>query len=170
MFVNGAFGVGKTSVARVLAKRLPRAFVYDPELLGIALQRVTHVADFQDLRVWRRLTTLAIRIAHRLRANVIVPMAFSNVDYLNEIRAPLQSIHVCLVAPLDVVQQRIRTRNHRDEEWQSRRAAECCDAHRDAAFAIHVDATRGVEEISGEIVRIIMSAREARTEEEAPSR
>lgn len=152
VFINGAFGVGKTSVARALRTRLPRSIVYDPELIGIALQRITRVADFQDLRLWRRLTILAIRALHRLRPNVIVPMAFSNPDYLHEILSALPDArHFCLVAPVEVVHARIRTRRlaPRDLAWQLRRASECCAVHGDAAFATQVDASvRTVEEIA----------------------
>src|SRR5687767_2126468 len=64
LLLNGAFGIGKTSVARRLVARLPRAVLYDPEIIGIALQRAArivgwNVPDFQDLRLWRRLTITA---------------------------------------------------------------------------------------------------------------
>ena len=39
VWVNGAFGVGKTTVAGELVSLLPRARVYDPEPLGWLLQR-----------------------------------------------------------------------------------------------------------------------------------
>lgn len=55
IFINGTFGVGKTTVARLLAQRLPRSMIYDPELLGVVLQRLSRpfkrIDDFQDLRV-----------------------------------------------------------------------------------------------------------------------
>ena len=63
MFLNGAFGIGKTTVARALVKRLPRAVLFDPEPIGVLLQRFRRVDDFQDLRAWRRLTIFGIRIA-----------------------------------------------------------------------------------------------------------
>src|SRR5215212_6407732 len=87
LLVNGAFGIGKTSVARVLVGRLPGAVLYDPELLGIALQRIARlfghgVEDFQDLRLWRRVTIAALRVFRLGFRNVVVPMAFSNAAYL----------------------------------------------------------------------------------------
>ena len=88
LLVNGAFGIGKTSVARVLVARLPRAVLYDPEPVGIALQRIArlfgrNVEDFQDLRPWRRLTIAALRVVRLCFRNVVVPMAFSNAGYLD---------------------------------------------------------------------------------------
>ena len=168
LLLNGSFGIGKTTVARILVARLPRAVLYDPELVGIALQRIARfvgrdVEDFQDLRLWRRLTVIALRVVRLFRQNVIVPMAFSNPDYLHEIRAGIsrfepRHIHVCLVAPLEVVQQRLQTRqlDPRDAQWQHRRVTECCAVHRGETFATQIDAAaRDVNQIADEIVQIL---------------
>jgi MoxR-like ATPase len=54
ILLNGAFGIGKTTVARLLAPRLKRAVRFNPEIIGSALQRTARlfgrkVYDFQDL-------------------------------------------------------------------------------------------------------------------------
>lgn len=170
LLLNGAFGVGKTTVARALARRLPRSVVFDPELVGFVLQRAARVArrdvhDFQDLSAWRRLTVMGVRAAHVLWPNVIVPMAFSKVAYLDEIRAKLGRfdhtvVHVCMVAPVEVVQARLRSRGadplrHR---WQFERAAECCAVHGRPEFATQVPAAdRGVNEIAEEMLALLKS-------------
>jgi hypothetical protein len=165
LLLNGAFGIGKTSVGRVLAARLPRAVLYDPEIVGIALQRAARLAgikvhDFQELRLWRRLTVIGLRLVRLFWPNVIVPMAFSNARYLQEIRAGISrfescQLHFCLVAPIDVVQQRLRSRRvgALDAAWQARRAAECCSVHGEDVFATRINAAeRGVAEIAEEIL------------------
>ncbi|HEX7152774.1 MAG TPA: AAA family ATPase [Thermoanaerobaculia bacterium] len=171
LLLNGAFGIGKTSVARVLVKRMPGAVLYDPEIVGIVLQRAARmvgrdVPDFQELRLWRQLTIAALWLVRRFRRTVIVPMAFSEVRYLEEIRDGIarfetMQFHFCLVAPLDVVQQRLQTRRLKaaDAAWQYRRAAECCAVHGDGAFAMQVNAAdRDVNEIADEIVYALASA------------
>jgi hypothetical protein len=155
LFLNGAFGIGKTTVARSLVKRLPGALLYDPEPIGVILQRIRRVDDFQDLRAWRCLTIAAIRVARLAVGKVIVPMAFSNVDYLNAIREGVARFdgdvrHVCLVAPFDVVLARLRARG--SDQWGERRARECCEAHVRTEFAKHLDANRAVAEIVEELV------------------
>ncbi len=158
LLLNGAFGIGKTTVARLLVKCMKGAVLYDPERIGFVLQRIRRVDDFQDLRLWRRLTIVGLRIARLFCRNVVVPMAFSNVDYLQEIRDGASRfdsrvLHFCLVAPLDVVYARLRERGA--EEWAFRRAAECCAVHGEAAFATPIDAaTRPPSAIAGEIARL----------------
>jgi ABC-type uncharacterized transport system fused permease/ATPase subunit len=40
VWIDGAFGVGKTTVAKALARLWPVALTFDPEQLGFLLRRV----------------------------------------------------------------------------------------------------------------------------------
>jgi hypothetical protein len=174
LFLNGAFGIGKTAVARELVARLPHSSQFDPELIGMALQRLTRlsgrdVEDFQDMASWRRLSIAGLRIARRLRRNIVVPMAFSNIAYRDEIvrgAAHFDSrvVHVCLVAPRAVVERRLRARGASPERnaWEFRRAAECCEAHRSAVFSRHVDASeRTPVQLAETILALLAAERES---------
>jgi len=164
IFVNGSFGVGKTTVARLLVERLPGGAVFDPEPLGLVLQRLTRpfqrVDDFQDLRAWRVWSIRLIRFLRGLRRTIVVPMAFSNEAYLREFVTQIRGIdvetfHFCLMAPLAVVQQRLRHRAGRrgPTAWQLRRAAECCSEHQRPDYAVHVPTeNRSPTEIVDEIL------------------
>ena len=57
IWVNGAFGAGKTTLADELGGHLPDAVLFDPEYVGYILQRWVPVptGDFQDLPSWREL-------------------------------------------------------------------------------------------------------------------
>jgi hypothetical protein len=168
LLLNGAFGIGKTTVARLLVRRLSRAILFDPELIGIAQQRVLRLAgrkvdDFQDLPSWRRLTIAGVRATRMVYPNVIVPMALSNVAYLQEIRDGLgrfesRVFHCCLVAPIEVVRERQRRRGAvgDDAAWQDRRAVECCAIHENTEFARHIGAAdRDLDDIADELLRIV---------------
>jgi predicted kinase len=149
VLINGAFGVGKTSVARELRSRVRGSVIYDPEPIGVVLQRVPRrrVSDFQHLAAWRRLTVAAARTLAALRSPVIIPMTFTEIAYLEEVRAGLARSgrpvrHFCLTAPLDVVRDRLARRGEPQGDprwaWVHRRAEECCAAHQSASFATHV--------------------------------
>jgi gluconate kinase len=158
VFLNGAFGIGKTTVARALVARLPRAVLFDPEPVGIALQRLRRVDDFQDLALWRRLTILGLRLTRLLWPNVVVPMAFSNAAYLEEVRDAVSRfeprvLHFCLVAPYEVVHERLQQRGDAGT-WAERRARECCDVHAEPRFAVQIDAQREPSAIVEELLRL----------------
>jgi len=58
VWINGAFGVGKTTAARRLRELDPRWRIFDPESVGYMLRaNLAEVAfdDFQDLSAWRAL-------------------------------------------------------------------------------------------------------------------
>lgn len=61
VWINGAFGAGKTTTARELIDLIPNSTLFDPELIGAGLtqllpaKRLAEVGDFQDLPIWRRL-------------------------------------------------------------------------------------------------------------------
>lgn len=171
LLLNGAFGIGKSTVARVLAERVPNCAVFNPELIGWVLQRCASVTgkpsgDFQDFRLWRQLTVAGLRTMSLRYQNLVVPMAFSNANYLNDIRAGIQQfdhqcVHCCLVAPLEIVQERLKQRgaDPKRNPWEFRRAAECCVAHADAAFANHVSAgNRSPDEIANELLSFSFGA------------
>jgi hypothetical protein len=170
ILVNGSFGVGKTTVARLLRQRLPHSVIVDPELIGLPLLMLSKawpfgqaVADFQDLRAWRRASAFTVRMMQRLRGIVIVPMTFSNRFYLGEFQRGIgargiQTFHFCLTAPHEVVLERLRRREGRrgPSPWQLRRSAECCIAHQSPDFAIHIGTEgRTPEQIAEDIVRRI---------------
>ncbi|MDD9946397.1 MAG: AAA family ATPase [Myxococcales bacterium] len=149
VLLNGAFGVGKTTVARALRGKLASATLFDPEWVGLALMRLPGYArsDFQHLSAWRRLSVLGARVFAATREVVIIPMAFSELRYLDEVRSGLAAsrrpvLHFCLTAPLDVVRARLAARGEPAGDpswaWVHRRAEECCLAHAAPAFAVHV--------------------------------
>ena len=79
IWLNGAFGAGKTHTAYELKRRLPNACVYDPENAGYFIRKnlppSIHVDDFQDYPMWRT-CNLAILdyIAAHYEGDIIVPI------------------------------------------------------------------------------------------------
>ena len=53
VWVNGAFGSGKSTLVDELRPQGPEALVHDPEMVGYVLREIVEVptGDFQDLRL-----------------------------------------------------------------------------------------------------------------------
>jgi len=172
VIINGSFGVGKTTVGKLLREALPGSVVYDPEWAGFILTRLPRwirlkgagTDDFQDIELWRKLTVAGIRL-FSLRASgpVIVPMTFSRRAYLDEIIAGLRRRDTetrlfCLQASLPTVKKRLVGRGTKIEgagsEWIARRINECAEAHRDPRFGEPVDTEdRSAREVAEDIYR-----------------
>jgi hypothetical protein len=116
VFLNGPFGVGKTTTGRILATLLPHAVHYNPEHIGAAL-RFAHgpfygAEDYQDLAIWRRLVPVGARL-YRLRYRTLVmPMTVWRRDYLDELvdglRGADEDLRLFqLTAPADEIRARV---------------------------------------------------------------
>ncbi|MFF4957106.1 NUDIX hydrolase [Streptomyces sp. NPDC001222] len=114
VWINGAFGAGKSTTAREVIELIPNSTLFDPEVIGGALthllppKRLAEVGDFQDLPIWRRLVidTAAAMLAE-LGGVLVVPMTLLRQEYRDEIFGGLAArrISVChvLLAPAETI-------------------------------------------------------------------
>lgn len=116
VWINGAFGAGKTTLAEELQRQLPDAMPFDPEYVGIVLREwvpAPESGDFQDIPAWRKLTAeFAITLTAEYNRPLIVPMTVVNPDYRQEIfrlisKAGERVLHVFLDVPADELHRRI---------------------------------------------------------------
>jgi 8-oxo-dGTP pyrophosphatase MutT (NUDIX family)/predicted kinase len=119
VWVNGTFGVGKTTTARELQELLPDSTVFDPETVGQSLRQllppeaIRSVTDYQDHSAWRQLVpATAVALLAEVPGPLIVPMALLRQDYRDEIfgavaarRVPVH--HVVLHAEETILRKRI---------------------------------------------------------------
>jgi adenylate kinase family enzyme len=125
IWINGAFGAGKTTLAEELHCRLPDAVVYDPEDVGRMLWKwIRPDGDFQHLASWRELvvaTALSLRRHHA--ETLIVPMSLIRDAYQAEIFDGLadageEVLHVFLEVDAGVLRERLNARvTHPGWEW-----------------------------------------------------
>ncbi|CRK57024.1 ATP/GTP binding protein [Alloactinosynnema sp. L-07] len=88
IWLNGAFGAGKTSVATSLLDRIPNAALYDPEEVGFMLRKQLPgwTGDFQDLPGWRSLVVHTARtLLDHTGGPLIAPMSVLNERYAYDI-------------------------------------------------------------------------------------
>lgn len=93
VWINGAFGGGKTTLVAELHNRWPEAIVFDPELVGFAVRDIVPVptGDFQDLRLWRsQVVSMAQGLIAEYGRPLLVPMTLVNPIYLEEIHGALR--------------------------------------------------------------------------------
>ncbi|MFH8342010.1 NUDIX domain-containing protein [Streptomyces sp. AM6-12] len=122
VWINGAFGAGKTTTARELIELIPHSTIFDPEIIGGSLthllppKHLAEAGDFQDLPIWRRLVvdTAAAMLAE-LGGTLVVPMTLLRQEYRDEIfgglaarRIPVR--HVVLAPAETILRARIAGR------------------------------------------------------------
>jgi predicted kinase len=136
IWLNGTFGVGKTSTAQRLAAMVPDSRVFDPEAVGQMLRGVLvdrPVGDFQDWPAWRPLVAASlIEIARMTGQHVVVPQTVLKREYFDQIfallrAAGLDTFHVVLDASDAVLRNRIETSDEA-REWRLTHLDEYQDA------------------------------------------
>jgi chloramphenicol 3-O-phosphotransferase len=171
IWINGAFGAGKTRVARRLVALRADAWLFDPERIGFMLRSLwpgNGPADFQDLPIWRELTvaTLAAAAEGNPGRLPVVPMTLVNKAYLSEIMDGLAARgidvrHFTLLASPETLRRRIRWRIDRpaSRRWALAQIERCVSALADPAFAIHVPTdARPIAEIARDVLARIQSS------------
>ncbi|MDJ0342911.1 NUDIX domain-containing protein [Streptomyces sp. H10-C2] len=147
VWVNGAFGAGKTSAARELLDLLPGSTLYDPEVVGAGLgqllpeKRLQEVSDLQDLQIWRRLVVdTAAALLQEVGGVLIVPMTLLRQEYRDELFGGLASRgiavrHVLLDPGETILLERLARREEMAED-----AADHLTAYLDALYWLSTDA------------------------------
>ncbi|MFJ6657455.1 NUDIX domain-containing protein [Streptomyces sp. NPDC091377] len=114
VWINGAFGAGKTTTARELIELIPNSTLFDPEVIGGALphllpaKHLAEVGDHQDLPIWRRLVIdTAAALLAELGGTLVVPMTLLRQDYRDEIFGGLAARRIgvrhLLLAPAETI-------------------------------------------------------------------
>ena len=91
LWINGAFGSGKTTAAFELHRRIKqKSFVYDPENIGYFMWKnssdILKKGDFQDYELWREMNYKMLKlISENYDGIIIAPMTLVNPEYYREI-------------------------------------------------------------------------------------
>ncbi|MEU7381089.1 MULTISPECIES: NUDIX domain-containing protein [unclassified Streptomyces] len=114
VWINGAFGAGKTTTARELIELIPNSTLFDPEVIGGALahllppKHLAEAGDYQDLPIWRRMVIdTAAALLAELGGTLVVPMTLLRQEYRDEIFGGLAARRVAvrhvLLAPAETI-------------------------------------------------------------------
>ncbi|WP_312907081.1 AAA family ATPase [Tissierella praeacuta] len=137
IWLNGAFGSGKTTCAFELNRRLPNSFVYDPENIGYFIRNNTpkeiQKSDFQDHGQWRSFNYEMLKyIALEYLGIIIVPMTINNHQYYEEIIQRLRDDgiilkHYILYVDKETILKRLNKRLERGETWAKSQIDRCIE-------------------------------------------
>ncbi|MDR1537698.1 MAG: AAA family ATPase [Clostridiales bacterium] len=142
IWINGAFGAGKTSAAFELARRLPGSHVFDPENAGYFLRKNASwkytQEDFQDIELWREINFKILKSLLEDGEVVISPMTLVDPLYFDEIigrlrREGIELRHFILEAGKEVLIRRLAARVFKTslggkENWAVKQADRCIRA------------------------------------------
>lgn len=115
LWLNGAFGAGKTTTAELLVGRRAELVLVDPEQVGFLLWRydpALRAQDFRGLRLWRRLVVEHVEgVLREWGRPVVVPMSIFDQVQADELVGELRRRGVVVHHVwLDVAENELRRR------------------------------------------------------------
>ncbi|WP_336791516.1 AAA family ATPase [Gordonia malaquae] len=156
IWVNGAFGSGKTHTVHELHRRHGQGHVADPEILGYAMHKMLPASartDFQDLPQWR--TGVADTLERSAAVSdepILVPMTIVDPQFFDETVGELRRRgadvrHYALIASRETLERRLASRVStlgarllgRDETWAHAQIDRCRTALADDSFGVHIE-------------------------------
>ncbi|TDL32707.1 tunicamycin resistance protein [Jeotgalibacillus sp. S-D1] len=175
IMINGAFGVGKTTVSNMLANEIKDSMIFDPEIIGQALrhmlpekikQQEAATGDFQDFKLWKELTVKSAKsIIDTYQINLIVPMMLRKQEYYTYLfngfkEIDDQTFHFCLTAKQETIFQRLQKRGEEEGDWCFQQTAKCLQAYDEFDFSEYIDTDDRsidfiVDTIMGRIQRLV---------------
>ncbi|WP_274364286.1 AAA family ATPase [Paenibacillus thermotolerans] len=149
IWINGAFGSGKTQTANELHRRIPNSFLFDPENAGYYIRKNVPkqiaAPDFQDYPMWREMNYAMLRHIDRTYDGIVIaPMTVVNPLYFEEMVGRLREDgvvvnHFALCASREVLLKRLRGRGDGKNSWPAQQIDRCIEGLSDARFRQHLD-------------------------------
>ena len=149
LWINGAFGAGKTQTAYELHRRLPDSYVYDPENAGYFIRKNVPkriaLGDFQDYPMWRDTNYAMLKHLDREYAGIVIaPMTLVSSQDFDEIIGRLREEgaevrHFALCAERETRLRRLKSRGEGSESWAAEQIDRCVAALSQEKFAHHLN-------------------------------
>jgi len=162
IWINGAFGSGKTQTAYEMQRRIPHSYVFDPENAGYYIRqnipKEAAKADFQDYPMWRESTySMLAYLAAEFDGIILVPMTVVNPHYFGEIVGRLRGEgvtvhHFALCASKATLLHRLRSRGEGKNSWAAQQIDRCIQGLAQDCFQHHLETDQmSIEEVVGKI-------------------
>lgn len=125
IWINGAFGSGKTTCVEMLNKIINNSIIFDPEISGTMINSILpsklKLYDFQDYKEWRIFNNLLLKKLFYETTNVIlIPMTITNQAYFHEILEGIphnECKQIILNASNDIIVERLKNRGEPIGTW-----------------------------------------------------
>lgn len=158
VWINGAFGSGKTTTAGLLTERLQDGKFFDPEYVGYMLTPFVQspTGDFQDLPLWRHLLTQTMAgLAQQYPHTWVAPMSLINAAYRTEILTGIRNAGVDVREfILTLTEEQLRARIDADQvdvrarQWRHDHVAQALTTFASLADARFIDASQTPEQVA----------------------
>ena len=167
VWINGPYGVGKSTLAEKLHERDPESFIFDAEAVGNAVRdnlprALYNGAVFEAYPLWFSFCAELLRkISAGFGGHVYVPMTLVYKDSFARIAQPLAESgvaakHILLVSTHEIVHDRILARGEDEGCWCMENIDLCLKNQREFDDVIRIESTgKTADELADEVLGTI---------------
>lgn len=165
IWINGPYGVGKSTLAEALREKLPNSFIFDAELVGDAVRenmpKQFFKETYEEFSLWHEMCArLLAELDAVFDGCVFVPMTLKRQESYGAIigglrEAGVQAVSIMLEADRDTVHDRILARGEEEDCWCMLQIPDCLDKQCDFPCDLRLNTVgKSVEELANEVIRI----------------
>jgi len=166
IWINGAFGSGKTSVAEAIDNKTENSFIYDPEnvgyfLWGVFPDEMKRKGNFQHIGMWREFNYRILRyINDNTDKVIIIPMTVYVRQYYDEIIGTLRKDGVdvklfILSASKRTIIGRLVKRGDAADGWAAQHIGACLEFFAADTESVNIDTeNKSINEIADSIIKL----------------
>lgn len=164
VWINGAYGSGKSTAAHTLVDQIPGAQHFSAEYVGDAvrenLEKLCYHVEYPDYPIWRRFVSeLLLEMAKLTDKPIFIPMTVLKQEYMDEMFARLEEngvkcLHIILDTGADTTMERILARGEDADCWCAQQTGRC-EERLKTMNGIHIDAQRSAEEVVEDIKALL---------------
>ena len=163
-WINGSYGVGKTTIAEALVKKIKKAYIFDPEAVGNAVrdnhpQELIFSYIFEDYELWRKYNYELLKdISSKYDGDIVVPMTLVRKESYNDIIKKLKDDNIkigyfFLDGDYQTIHDRILKRGEDEDCWCMKNINMCLDVQKKDVNAVHINTIdKSVDDIANEII------------------
>lgn len=165
IWINGAYGSGKSSLAKKIKELNSNFIIFDAEEVGNAIrnnmEEVDYKIEFPEYPIWREFVVkLIIEIKKISKKNILVPMTILNKNYMDEIKEELENYGVDFVTFIldvneDDITKRLINREEEENSWCSKQTLRCIKLL-PTTSGIHLDGSKSIIELSNQIIQEVL--------------
>ena len=167
IWIDGAYGVGKSTLAEKLHGLLPNSSIFDAENVGNAVrdnmpQSVYYSETFEGYPLWFHVCNeLLTELTDRFDGVVLVPMTLMRRESFARFAEPLKGqgieiVHVLLESSKEVIHDRILARGENEDCWCMRHIDDCLSAQQHFEDVIRVQSLgQTADELAKEVVQAL---------------
>ena len=167
IWINGPYGIGKSTLAEEISKRIQPSFIFDAEKVGDAVRdnfpQQFFKETFEEFPLWHEMCYKLLKKLDEVYPGcVLVPMTLTRLESCTSIIERLKCDgvdvwHIMLEADYEAIRERILARGEEEDCWCIQQIESCLEKQKAFSCDCRIcSSEKGVQTIAEEIMHFVL--------------